>query len=324
LLARDAGATRATLYQLDDDSAWTAQRLPIDLESVFAAGTSGGGLVVARRVQPAVGTPTGDPEAEAAFDLSLELVRSGAALPIATVPAVTPDAAVLLAGPDAVIITEGEQLQPLIRVYELATGRLRQEGRFGEPPLLTQRSLQPLLIVFALLVAAVAMVVFKPEPGAVVVAVGSETEPADIAGRLLAFLIDLLPTMIVVGLFSGITLAESLLSLRSVVLFQATTETLPPALAILLLTLIHQALSEWLTGRTLGKRLTGLEVLDALGGSLSFRQAAVRNALKFVLLLFPILLLLAIWSPWRQHLGDMAGRTVVAGRRPGEEQPPRE
>ncbi len=334
LLAREPHADIATLYErrtgtgqatdeavgaagADEGAEWTAVPLPVPLDEVRAAGVEAGGLVVALAQ-----AETGDGEPGQTYVLSVELVRGDRRLPIAVVSALERDSVILFSGPDVVLISEADEVQPFIRVYEIATGRLRREGRFGEPPVLTQRSIQPLLIVFALLVAAVAMVVFKPEPGAVVVALSRETEPADIAGRLLAFLIDLLPTMVVVGLLSGLSLGAAFDSLRALVFFQSTTETLPPALAILLLTLLHQGLSEWLAGRTLGKALTGLVVLDALGGRLGFRQAVVRNALKFVLLLFPILLLLAVWNPWRQHLGDMASRTVVASRPRAELPPP--
>ncbi len=313
LLARRAGEAEATLFETTEDEAWQEMTLPLPLDEIAVAGWSDGGLVLGRRiVEPSI-------RPDRAPTLILELIRGGQALLIRQVKEVEEQALVCFAAPDVLIVSDSGELQPRIRVVELATGRLREDGPFGEPPVLTQRSLQPLLVVFALLVAAVSMVVFKPEPGAVPVLLGSETEPGDIAGRFLAFLVDLLPTVIVVGLVTGSSLTDSLDAVRSVVLFQATAETLPLALAIMILTLLHQGVCEWLTGRSLGKLVAGLVVLDALDGKLSFRQVVVRNAMKFVLLLFPILLLLAIGSPWRQHLGDMAGRTVVAGRRPVEE-----
>ena len=87
----------------------------------------------------------------------------------------------------------------------------------------------------------------------------------------------------------------------------------------------YGALSEWrFGGRTLGKHLNGLAVVDASGLQLSFSQSAVRNLLRIVDLLPGFYLLGALCSLLDVHgrrLGDLAARTVVV--RSGRALPPK-
>jgi uncharacterized RDD family membrane protein YckC len=77
----------------------------------------------------------------------------------------------------------------------------------------------------------------------------------------------------------------------------------------------YGALSEWrFGGRTLGKRLLGIVVIDAAGLRISFAQAALRNLLRLADLLPGLHLLGALVSLWDVHgrrLGDLAARTLV-------------
>ncbi len=72
---------------------------------------------------------------------------------------------------------------------------------------------------------------------------------------------------------------------------------------------------EWrFAGRTLGKRLCGIAVVDASGLPLGFAQAATRNLLRVVDLLPGLHLVGALTSLVDRHgrrLGDLAARTVV-------------
>jgi uncharacterized RDD family membrane protein YckC len=81
----------------------------------------------------------------------------------------------------------------------------------------------------------------------------------------------------------------------------------------------YGALSEWrFAGRTAGKRLHGLAVVDASGLRLSFAQATVRNLLRIIDLLPGFYLLGASCCLLDRHgrrLGDLAARTVVVRAR---------
>jgi len=86
-------------------------------------------------------------------------------------------------------------------------------------------------------------------------------------------------------------------------------------LALFAVELGYFILFEWLwKGRTLGKRLLGLRVMDAAGLDLSFHQVVVRNLLRFIDWLPRIYLLggiVSLLSPRYQRLGDLAAQTIV-------------
>jgi uncharacterized RDD family membrane protein YckC len=77
----------------------------------------------------------------------------------------------------------------------------------------------------------------------------------------------------------------------------------------------YGVLCEWrYAGRTLGKRICGIAVVDASGLPLSLPQAATRNLLRVVDLLPGLHLVGALASlldPHGRRLGDLAARTVV-------------
>jgi uncharacterized RDD family membrane protein YckC len=68
--------------------------------------------------------------------------------------------------------------------------------------------------------------------------------------------------------------------------------------------------SQWRA--TVGKRIIGLEVVDASGGKLTFGQASVRHFMKF-LSLFTVAIgfMMAGWTKRRQALHDMPSDCVV-------------
>ncbi len=71
--------------------------------------------------------------------------------------------------------------------------------------------------------------------------------------------------------------------------------------------------SEAIFGRTVGKRLVGLRVVDEDGDRIGWGQSLVRNLLRIVDALFIYLVAaVSVWSsPTRQRLGDRAARTFV-------------
>ena len=141
---------------------------------------------------------------------------------------------------------------------------------------------------------------------------------ASVAQRGVAFLIDALLALVVVGLpiaaATGQTYHTSTVSGFNLGGWSAAVFF---ALVLGLL-----ALSEWLFGTTPGKRLLGLRVIDANGGPISARAAVTRNALR-LLDAFPYVLpyvvggIAAVSSDRNQRLGDRAGATIVIQRAKG-------
>lgn len=76
----------------------------------------------------------------------------------------------------------------------------------------------------------------------------------------------------------------------------------------------YGAFCEWRFGRTLGKRLCGLRVVDASGLKLAFFPAVIRNLLRLADML-PLLHLTGavccLLDPHGRRLGDLAAQSVV-------------
>lgn len=80
------------------------------------------------------------------------------------------------------------------------------------------------------------------------------------------------------------------------------------------LSLLYYFLGEAITGQTLGKRLLGVRVRSLGGGSASIGAVAIRTLVRPIDSLPGLYLLgfiVALISPRRQRLGDLAARTVV-------------
>ena len=75
--------------------------------------------------------------------------------------------------------------------------------------------------------------------------------------------------------------------------------------------LLHTAVSETLTSRTIGKYLMGLRVVRVDGGTPDYSSLLIRNFLRLVDLGLVAPLAFIIFSPLRQRIGDVAAGTVV-------------
>lgn len=87
-----------------------------------------------------------------------------------------------------------------------------------------------------------------------------------------------------------------------------------PALAWMATIVLSSFLSEALTGRTLGKAVTGLRVVRAEGGPAGWRAIAVRTLLRLVdglPVFYALGVLVILVTPTHQRIGDLAARTVV-------------
>jgi uncharacterized RDD family membrane protein YckC/membrane protease YdiL (CAAX protease family) len=85
-------------------------------------------------------------------------------------------------------------------------------------------------------------------------------------------------------------------------------------LAFLSLWFNYFAFAEWRWGKTVGKHVMGMRVLDEDGGEAGFGPVSVRNLLRIVdfFLIGPVMI---ASSPRRQRLGDRLGHTVVVSER---------
>ncbi len=133
--------------------------------------------------------------------------------------------------------------------------------------------------------------------------------------RLLAWTIDTFMVLAILEMLSG------LLGIFNIISADLTT-----ALALIagfILFFGYNMVLEWVwRGKTLGKWLMGIQVMDIEGLHLHFNQLVVRNLLRVIDIL-PALYLVGgismIFSPASQRLGDRAANTiVVVTRKPPE------
>jgi uncharacterized RDD family membrane protein YckC len=132
-------------------------------------------------------------------------------------------------------------------------------------------------------------------------------EPASLVVRTPAFLLDqAVVSLVVVGpaLLVGVPFADLLSPGRTrTVVF----------LLLMAVAFGYHFLAEWLTGRTLGKRLFGLRVVGDDGSKLGLRGSFVRNALRLVdgLGYWSVAVVVILYRGDGKRLGDVLGHTLV-------------
>ncbi|MGK5681443.1 RDD family protein [Actinoplanes sp. URMC 104] len=100
--------------------------------------------------------------------------------------------------------------------------------------------------------------------------------------------------------------------------FDLTTLSNTGTLWLSLVVLLYYVLLEGLTGRTLGKLVSGIRVVDAgSGGRPGLLSGLVRTLLRMIdgLLGYLVGLIIVVNSANRRRLGDMAAKTLVVRAR---------
>jgi uncharacterized RDD family membrane protein YckC len=96
--------------------------------------------------------------------------------------------------------------------------------------------------------------------------------------------------------------------------FDLTTLSAKGSLSLGLFALLYYTLLEGLTGRTLGKLITGIRVVDAeTGGKPGILSGFVRTLLRLIdgILAYLVAMIVVVNSKNRRRLGDMAAKTLV-------------
>ncbi|MEO0631383.1 MAG: hypothetical protein AAFY46_11780, partial [Planctomycetota bacterium] len=171
-----------------------------------------------------------------------------------------------------------------------------------------------LLLVAAMIVVLV--VVVRPSPASAEPVLPPGTAIAPSGRRLVASLTDLVPSLFVTSVLLDITLLETL---GPIALPVTGSVDIMPLLMTLGITSMHCAAGEMLTGRSLGKMLTGTFVarVDPLPGATPepgrFRPptpggAILRNLMKWFL--FPATAIV-LSDPSGRHRGDLIAKSAV-------------
>jgi len=89
------------------------------------------------------------------------------------------------------------------------------------------------------------------------------------------------------------------------------------ALTLVVLLALVLGVTRWLMGASLGKALLGLRVVDARGEPAGFWRGAVRTAalgVDLIVVVLPIGLWLALFTPGHRRIGDFVAGTFVVRR----------
>lgn len=133
---------------------------------------------------------------------------------------------------------------------------------------------------------------------------------AEPSRRLFAGLIDLLPGMAVVSLLWGKPLAWWLSPLHEIVAADGSM----PVFALAWITFGYMSLADGLTGRTIGRALTGCRVVSEDGQAPGIRRAAARSFLKVFCPPLVVVMLLMPYAPSPWSFGTVVVRKVTKGR----------
>ena len=257
-------------------------------------------IIVARRINTA-----------GKLELTLSAVRPEGVSEIGTLSAPFPaDGWALAQAADriALVMLGGDQLTWL---------RMTTRGSASDPqpvPLATEPLGFPpvadVLIIIGVLVLAtpILLVLWKRDPTMQQAALPKGVVVADLGGRAMAATVDLAPCIVAAMLITGVSL-EEMIAFRPG--SGAGWERMIPSAIAMGLYLGYTFLAELFTAKTIGKAMFGLRVTGLKGQPPDLWQVLGRNLFKVLDLIAPPLLAFALFSPIRQRLGDVVGRTVV-------------
>lgn len=190
--------------------------------------------------------------------------------------------------------------------YSILTGREWYTGPTKNANPISRGDFRIVVAVLIALMAMVLFVVLRPNKSPDAIALPEHASLAEPTRRFIAGLIDIAAAVIVGTNLTGLDLGE---------LFTISTwlsdQILIAIISIAGFGFVAGTVGEALTGRSLGKLITGCEVIsivDREQPDVSFSAALVRNAIKWGL---PPVAVLGLFDPGLRHKGDDFARTAV-------------
>lgn len=183
---------------------------------------------------------------------------------------------------------------------------------FERKPRPFDRAIEHVLLIGALVVATLIMFVFwRRDPQWNQLDLPATLLLADPLRRAVAGAIDLAPWLYIAGRVFDDRGIVGVIMQWPMLVSRPTWPMLAPAMLAIGLFVAYTTLAELFTARTVGKALTGLRVADLKGQPPNLWQVLIRNAMKALELVAPLLLILPLLGPFRQRLGDLVARTVI-------------
>jgi uncharacterized RDD family membrane protein YckC len=144
-----------------------------------------------------------------------------------------------------------------------------------------------------------------------------DVEPAQLWQRGIALLIDMVPAALIASMvIYGSDDTQLQQDVRAFQNGQPTGTLLVMSGLLVGLLAVYSTVAETLFATTLGKRVFRLRVYAVTGTRPGFARVLVRNLLKVIeLWLFPLVMVMMIFHPARQRMGDLLAGTIVVGPR---------
>lgn len=213
-----------------------------------------------------------------------------------------------------------------MREVSVETGRVLYAGPWTTGGPMSPSDFRMLALLLLGVMLLIVLFVLRPDASRQPVSLPRGFALAEPGRRVLAAMLDTLPALLIASKVAGIPFSE-------VAVLGIFNDSTGAAFTLLLYTaglgFAHATLGEWLFGRSLGKVLTGCEVVvarlvrSAADGTitpevrrLTLWRAALRNAVRWFL---PPVALAGLNVPDRRHRGDILAGTVVVVRVEEEE-----
>lgn len=169
-----------------------------------------------------------------------------------------------------------------------------------------------LLLLAALVIATLIMFVFwRRDPQWNQLELPEALALAEPVRRALAAAIDLTPCVAIAATIFPNVGVRDIFENWPMFSSHPAWRALAPAGTSIGLFVLYSAAAELLTTRTVGKALLSLRVATLNGRRPGPGPILLRNAIKAIELVAPLLLILPLIGPFRQRLGDLVARTVV-------------
>ncbi len=312
---RQSGRDELWVYQPQPDG-WHKQVQRVETAGMVQPIAVEGQLVLARR-RPTVGR----------IDLDLVALRPQGPVAIGTIGMAATE------GSSFTLLGQGTVATLIVRDLEGRTQWMQMDltGQVVlEPTALTEARIPMvdrvmhwmLALVLPLVLIIIMLVFWRRDPQRNRVELPQGVRLAELTRRLLAAGIDMLPGLAIAASIHDVTMGQIIQNWPSWLNSDPIDYArLYPALTAIGLFIALTTPFELFTARTPGKMVLGLTVADVRGQPPRMWAILVRNILKAADLIFLPLLLIPLFGPFRQRMGDLIAGTVVIIT-PGEQSQP--
>ena len=311
-LLPNAGLAEASILAAADDGTAELHRLQ---DGVWTSSALEMPFAMIKRV-----VRIGDHLALAATDgsdgLKIFVERGQSLLPVTRIE--TPEGAwgLAAAGESILLLSVLDDGESTVRSIDPMQGVVGEPLAWVRPPLDVSDWLHLPIIGMMVVAALLAIVLFRPSE-APDMPLRAGVVPLPLSRRLCALAIDFVPGVLLVLVLFGPQLSR----VSTIPLWSTELAFAGPGAVVIGVTLLHEAVSELIWRRSLGKAIMGGEVLAANGTRASAVAVLLRILFKAVVVYAPILAVFVILSPALQGVPETVSRTVVADARSGQNLP---